>query len=97
MHTGFGFNQATDIVSYLHELGISHLYTSSYMQAASGSTHGYDIVDHTKTNEELGGNRAHARMCEAIHAAGLGHMIDVVPNHMAIAEKQNAKLGNELH
>jgi (1->4)-alpha-D-glucan 1-alpha-D-glucosylmutase len=89
MHPGFGFDQAAEIVPYLHDLGISHLYTSPYLQAAAGSTHGYDIVDPAQVNKELGGGQAHARMCETIRAAGLEHMIDVVPNHMAIAGPQN--------
>ncbi|MCA1784781.1 MAG: malto-oligosyltrehalose synthase, partial [Desulfobacteraceae bacterium] len=90
MHSGFGFDEAADMVPYLKDLGISHLYTSPYLQAAAGSTHGYDIVDHTQVNAELGGTRAHARMCETIRAAGLGHMIDMVPNHMAIKGPGNS-------
>ncbi|WP_029725352.1 malto-oligosyltrehalose synthase [Desulfotignum balticum] len=89
MHPGFGFDQAAEIVPYLHDLGISHMYTSPYLQAAAGSTHGYDIVDPAHVNAELGGTQAHARLCETIRAAGLGHMIDVVPNHMAVAGRQN--------
>ncbi|EMS80363.1 alpha-amylase family glycosyl hydrolase [Desulfotignum phosphitoxidans] len=89
MHSGFGFDQAAEIVPYLHDLGISHMYTSPYLQAAAGSTHGYDIVDPAHVNAELGGTQAHARLCETIRAAGLGHMIDVVPNHMAVAGRQN--------
>ncbi len=89
MHAGFGFDQAADIVPYLYDLGISHLYTSPYLQAAAGSTHGYDIVDPAQVNKELGGKQAHARMCETLVAEGLGHMIDVVPNHMAVAGRQN--------
>jgi (1->4)-alpha-D-glucan 1-alpha-D-glucosylmutase len=89
MHAGFGFDQAAKVVPYLHDLGISHVYTSPYLQAAAGSTHGYDIVDPTQVNVDLGGTQAHARMCETIQAAGLGHMIDVVPNHMAVAGRQN--------
>ena len=89
MRPEFGFDQITDIVPYLHDLGISHVYTSPYLQAAAGSTHGYDIVDPTQVNAELGGTQAHARMCATIQTAGLGHMIDVVPNHMAVAGQQN--------
>ncbi|MFO7911435.1 MAG: malto-oligosyltrehalose synthase [Desulfotignum sp.] len=89
LHPGFGFDQAADIVPYLYDLGISHLYTSPYLQAAAGSTHGYDIVDPAQVNTELGGAQAHARMCESLAESGLGHMIDVVPNHMAIAGRQN--------
>lgn len=89
LRPGFGFDQATELVSYLKELGISHLYSSPYLQAATDSTHGYDVVDPTRVNEQLGGADAHARMCETIQQQGLGHVIDVVPNHMAIAGRQN--------
>ena len=89
LYRGFGFEQAAEVVSYLAELGISHLYTSPYLQAVAGSTHGYDVVDPTRVNEELGGPDAHARLCRSLQSVGLGHMIDVVPNHMAIAGRQN--------
>jgi (1->4)-alpha-D-glucan 1-alpha-D-glucosylmutase len=89
MHAGFGFDRAGEMVPYLYDLGITHVYTSPYLQAAAGSTHGYDMVNPAKVNGELGGAFAHARMCEAIRAAGLGHMIDLVPNHMAVAGRQN--------
>ncbi len=85
----FGFEQAAEIIFYLKELGISHLYTSPYLQAASGSEHGYDMTDPSRVNEELGGAEAHARLCRKLQSAGLGHMIDMVPNHMAIAGRQN--------
>ena len=85
----FGLDQAAGLVPYLVELGISHLYLSPYLQAAKGSTHGYDVVDPSRVNEELGGEAAHTRLCEALQAAGLGHMLDVVPNHMAIPGRQN--------
>jgi (1->4)-alpha-D-glucan 1-alpha-D-glucosylmutase len=89
LRPGFGFNQAAEVVTYLADLGISHLYASPYLQAVAGSTHGYDVVDPTRVNEELGGAEAHARLCRALQTAGLGQMIDVVPNHMAIAGRQN--------
>jgi len=89
LQPGFGFAQATESVPYLSGLGISHLYASPYLQAAAGSTHGYDVVDPKHVNRELGGTRAHARMCKALLSAGLGQMIDVVPNHMAITGRQN--------
>jgi (1->4)-alpha-D-glucan 1-alpha-D-glucosylmutase len=89
MRADFGFDQAAALGHYLHDLGVSHLYTSPYLQAAAGSTHGYDIVDHTQVNKQLGGVQAHARMCETLAAEGIGQMIDVVPNHMAIAGRQN--------
>ncbi|MFO7983852.1 MAG: malto-oligosyltrehalose synthase [Desulfuromonadales bacterium] len=85
----FGFEQTAEIVSYLADLGISHLYTSPCLQAAPGSPHGYDVVDPTRVNEELGGARAHGRLCETLQDAGLGQVVDVVPNHMAIIARQN--------
>ena len=89
LHAGFGFADAAAIGDYLAELGISHLYSSPYLQAAPGSTHGYDVVDYHKFNEELGGAEGHARLCAALGAAGLGQVLDIVPNHMAIAGRQN--------
>lgn len=89
LRPGFGFDRAAEVVDYLSEIGISHLYTSPYLQAAAGSTHGYDVVDPGRVNEELGGAQAHARMCRRLTSAGLGHLIDIVPNHMAIAGRQN--------
>lgn len=85
----FGFDQAARIVPYLALLGISHLYASPYLQAAEGSSHGYDVVDPTRINEELGGAAGHARLCHALAEQRLGQMIDIVPNHMAIAGRQN--------
>src|SRR5437899_8466634 len=85
LHAGFTFDDAAAIVDYLADLGISHLYCSPYLQAAPGSTHGYDVVDHHRVNEELGGRAAHARLTDALRAHGLGQVLDVVPNHMAIS------------
>ncbi len=88
-HPGFTLGDAAEIVPYLAALGISHLYASPYLQAAAGSTHGYDVVNPGRVNTELGGAQAHARLCETLERAGLGQMLDIVPNHMAIAGKQN--------
>lgn len=85
----FGFDSASDLVEYLAKLGISHIYTSPYLQATHGSTHGYDMVDPGKVNYELGGAPAHKRMCKAIKDAHLGHVLDLVVNHMAIVGEQN--------
>lgn len=81
----FTFADATAIVPYLKRLGISHLYASPYLQAAPGSTHGYDIVDFGKVNRELGGLRAHQQLSETLRAQGMGQILDMVPNHMAIS------------
>ena len=80
----FGFDDAAAIADYLRELGVSHVYCSPYLQAAAGSTHGYDVVDHSKVNDDLGGADAHARFCRALGEHGLGQLLDIVPNHMAI-------------
>src|SRR4051795_8702264 len=84
LHAGFTFDDAAAQAQYLSELGVSHLYCSPYLQAAPGSTHGYDVVDHSRVNVELGGDRGHAVLCRALGDAGLGQVLDIVPNHMAI-------------
>ena len=89
MRPDFGFKAATEILPYLADLGISHVYTSPYLQAAKGSTHGYDVVDPTRVNSELGGKIEHEKFCMALKQHGLAHMLDLVPNHMAILAKQN--------
>ena len=88
-HPGFGFDDAAQAVPYLAELGVTHLYCSPYLQAAPGSAHGYDVVDHGRLNEELGGAEAFDRMVAACRAAGLGVVLDVVPNHMAVSEPES--------
>jgi (1->4)-alpha-D-glucan 1-alpha-D-glucosylmutase len=90
LHAGFTFDDAAAIVPYLADLGISHLYCSPYLQAAAGSTHGYDVVDHHRLNEELGGQEAFDRLCAALREHGLGQVLDIVPNHMATAGRANA-------
>ncbi len=77
------------MVPYLARLGISHVYCSPYLQAVPSSTHGYDVVDHTLISEDLGGAPAHERFVAALEDHGMGHILDVVPNHMAIAGKAN--------
>jgi (1->4)-alpha-D-glucan 1-alpha-D-glucosylmutase len=87
LHAGFTFDDARAIVPYLAELGISHLYTSPVLQAAPGSTHGYDVVDHGRVSEELGGASGFVRLTHALRAHGMGLVLDIVPNHMAITEE----------
>jgi (1->4)-alpha-D-glucan 1-alpha-D-glucosylmutase len=79
LRPGFGFREARQLVPYLTELGVSHLYLSPIMEAQSGSTHGYDVVDPTRVSEQLGGEEAFRELA----GAGLGVVLDVVPNHMA--------------
>jgi (1->4)-alpha-D-glucan 1-alpha-D-glucosylmutase len=89
LHAGFDFAAAAGSADYLAQLGISHLYSSPYLQAAKGSTHGYDVVDHQRVNQELGGWEGHRALCAALGAAGLGQVLDIVPNHMAIVGREN--------
>ncbi len=80
----FGFDAAAAIVPYLKSLGITHLYASPFMKARHGSTHGYDIVDHTHLNPELGGEEGFERLSEALKAHDLGLILDFVPNHVGV-------------
>ncbi|HEX7225072.1 MAG TPA: malto-oligosyltrehalose synthase [Candidatus Limnocylindria bacterium] len=86
LHAGFTFDDAARIVPYLAELGISHLYTSPILQAAPGSTHGYDVIDHARVSDELGGEEGFLRLSDTLRDSGMGLVVDIVPNHMAIAE-----------
>jgi (1->4)-alpha-D-glucan 1-alpha-D-glucosylmutase len=79
----FGFAAARGVVPYLRELGISHLYLSPVLEARSGSTHGYDVVDPTRVSEQLGGEDELRALC----SSGLGVILDVVPNHMAASDE----------
>ena len=88
-HPGFSLDDAAAVVPYLAELGVTHLYCSPWLQAAPGSAHGYDVVDHGRVSDELGGQAALERLSAACRAAGLGIVLDVVPNHMAISEPQS--------
>ena len=80
----FGFDDAAGVLPYLHDLGVSHVYLSPVLQAAPGSTHGYDVVDHSHLNEDLGGAEGFHRLSDAAHALGMGVVVDLVPNHMAV-------------
>jgi (1->4)-alpha-D-glucan 1-alpha-D-glucosylmutase len=88
-NASFTFDAATAIVDYLHALGITHCYASSYLAAVPGSTHGYDVMDPTRLNPEIGDEQAHRRWIDALRARGMGHVIDLVPNHMGIAQSAN--------
>ncbi|KLI99441.1 malto-oligosyltrehalose synthase [Luteimonas sp. FCS-9] len=83
LHAGFGFDAAAAQVDYYAALGVSHLYLSPVGTAVPGSTHGYDQTDPTRLNPELGGDDGFARLVRAARAAGLGLLLDIVPNHMA--------------
>jgi (1->4)-alpha-D-glucan 1-alpha-D-glucosylmutase len=86
----FDFRAAREIaVPYVAELGASHLYLSPSLQARSGSTHGYDVVDPTRISEHLGYEAEFRALCTAAREAGLGIVLDIVPNHMATSEEEN--------
>jgi (1->4)-alpha-D-glucan 1-alpha-D-glucosylmutase len=89
LHKGFTFDDALAIADYLKALGVSHVYSSPYLQAAPNSMHGYDVVDHQRVNEELGGTPGHERFCKRLGDVGLGQVLDIVPNHMSLAEQNH--------
>jgi (1->4)-alpha-D-glucan 1-alpha-D-glucosylmutase len=89
LHAGFTFDDAAAIADYLADLGVTHVYSSPILQAAPGSTHGYDVVNHEVVNVELGGAAGHERLSGALRDAGLGRGLDIVPNHMAIGGREN--------
>ncbi len=89
-HKGFTLDDGAALVPYLATLGISHLYASPIFRARAGSTHGYDIVDHTEINPELGGREALQRVVAALRAHDMGLILDIVPNHMGVGGDDNA-------
>lgn len=88
LHQGFTLADAAEIVPYLAELGISHAYCSPYLRARTGSTHGYDLCDHNEISPDLGGEPAYRQFAAKLQEHGMGHILDMVPNHMA-ASTQN--------
>ena len=89
----FGFAAARELVPYLAELGVSHLYLSPSFEARRGSQHGYDVTDPTRVREELGGEAEFRALC----SAGLGVVLDIVPNHMAASDENPFWRDPELH
>jgi (1->4)-alpha-D-glucan 1-alpha-D-glucosylmutase len=83
---GLGFREAAQLVPYIASLGVSHLYLPPSFQARPGSTHGYDVVDPTSISSELGGEEAFRALVASARDAGLGIVLDIVPNHMATDE-----------
>ena len=85
----FTFRDATAIVPYLAALGISHVYASPYLRARPGSMHGYDIIDHTQLNPEIGTPEQFEEFVEALHRHDMGQILDIVPNHMGVMGSDN--------
>jgi len=84
LNAQFTFQHATAIVPYLASLGISHVYCSPYFRARAGSMHGYDVVDHNAFNPEIGTREDFEAFVDALRAHGMGHILDIVPNHVGI-------------
>jgi len=84
----FTFADAEAILDYLAELGVSHLYLSPILTAAPGSSHGYDVTDPTTVSAELGGADGLARLSAATRERGMGLVVDIVPNHVGVAQPQ---------
>jgi (1->4)-alpha-D-glucan 1-alpha-D-glucosylmutase len=82
-HAGFTFRDATAIVPYLHALGISHIYAAPYTRAHTGSVHGYDVCDHNQLNPAIGDEDDYQAFLAALQQHGMGHIVDLVPNHMS--------------
>src|ERR1700761_7532734 len=88
-HRGFTFNDAIEIVPYIDRLNVSHLYASPILKARAGSMHGYDVVDPTMINPELGGEETFRELVGELRTRGLGIIVDIVPNHMAVGCDDN--------
>ena len=88
-HAGFTLDEAVPLVPYFARLGISHVYASPLLEARPGSMHGYDVVDPTKVNPELGGEAALERLVAALRQHGMGLLLDIVSNHMAVGGEHN--------
>ena len=92
LHAGFTFADAEETVPYLADLGVTHLYLSPVLEAAAGSMHGYDVVDHGRVSEALGGQAGLERLAGTAREHGLGIVVDVVPNHMALVAPLHANV-----
>ncbi len=85
----FRFADATRIIGYLHDLGITDIYASPYFKAKKGSLHGYDIVDPNVLNPEIGTEEDYAVMAAELRRHGMGQVLDIVPNHMCVDSSEN--------
>ena len=88
-HKSFTFSDAQKLVPYFAKLGISHLYASPILTARAGSMHGYDVVDHGRINPEIGGEDGFRALAAELRKNGIGVILDIVPNHMAVGGADN--------
>jgi (1->4)-alpha-D-glucan 1-alpha-D-glucosylmutase len=86
IHAGFRLEDAAEVAGYLADLGVTHAYSSPLLRSAEGSNHGYDTVDHAHIDEARGGQAGFDRFVAALHQQGLGLVLDLVPNHMGVAD-----------
>ncbi len=84
MHSQFTFSDAQNILPYLKQLGINDVYSSPIFEARAGSQHGYDVTRHDRLNPELGGEAGFHHLSDALREAGMGLLLDIVPNHMGV-------------
>lgn len=89
-HRGFPFAAALDLAGYVRRLGVSHVYASPILAARAGSLHGYDVISYDEINPELGGADGFRAMAEAFRREGIGIILDIVPNHVAVGGDDNA-------
>ncbi len=89
-HRGFTLRRAIELVPFLHDLGISHVYASPLLKACPGSTHGYDICDHSQINPEIGTEEDLEEFVTVLRRHDMGLVLDIVPNHMGICGRENA-------
>jgi (1->4)-alpha-D-glucan 1-alpha-D-glucosylmutase len=82
----FDLDAAAGLAGYLADLGVTHLYSAPILDAAPGSEHGYDVVDPTLVDPGIGGRAALDRLVEALRDQGLGLIVDIVPNHLGVAD-----------
>lgn len=89
-HRDFTLRRAIELVPYLRDLGISHIYASPLLKALPGSTHGYDVCDHSRINPEIGTEKELEELVAALRRHNMGLVLDIVPNHMGIGGRENA-------
>ena len=89
LNNQFQFEDARKLVSYLHRLGIGHMYTSPILMARKGSQHGYDIIDHNQLNPEIGSEEEFQQLVAELKQRGMGLLLDFVPNHMGVGHGTN--------
>jgi (1->4)-alpha-D-glucan 1-alpha-D-glucosylmutase len=91
LNSTFTFDDAREIVDYLANLGIGACYTSPILKARRGSLHGYDVIDHSELNPEIGSMETLRRFVDRLKQFGMGLILDIVPNHMCVADLSNSR------